>query len=101
MRSAIFFNGRQGCGAANLALFLTAKPSDGYLSGRPLLEDVFAELIAEWPIIAAIITEQEGSGNLLVREVLRVVGTRECPNIAVLLMKSPCPYDHGSCFGTI
>ena len=57
MRSAIFFNNRQGCGAANLALFLTAKPSGGYLSSRPLLEDVFAELIVEWPMIAPFAKE--------------------------------------------
>ena len=57
MRSAIFFNSRQGCGAANLALFLTAKPSDGYLISRPLLEDVFAEFILEWPITAPFAKE--------------------------------------------
>lgn len=56
MGSAIILNSRQGCGATNLALFLTTKPSDGYLSNRSLLKGVFTEFIVKWLITTRLLT---------------------------------------------
>ena len=95
MKSAVSFNSRHGCGAANLSLFHSANSSDGCLSSRRLLERVFAELIVKWPIIAPFMTEQEWSGIMLVRKVRRVPvnkGNRPMPSMfLVSLTMSPCP----------
>ena len=102
MRSAISFISRQGCGAANLSLFHTAKSNDGCLSSRPLLEAVFAELVVKWRITAPSMTEQNWSGILLVRDGPRVAvdegnGPRP-PVFLISLMMSGCPKEQGARF---